>query len=140
MLDKKLVIFAEDDNEDWMLIDETLQLCSENCVFERVHNGVELLNRLRDTSLNLPDVIMMDLKMPKKDGVETLTDIRQDDNLKHIPVIIMTTSKTESDIMRSYITGANSYVVKPVTFDAMRSVLLDIHHYWANVVTTPSNA
>ena len=141
MLDKRpLVIFAEDDNDDWMLIDDTIQQCSSKCQIERVTDGVDLLKRLRDTSARLPDVVLMDLKMPKKDGIETLAEIRQDLKLKHIPVIMMTTSNTESDIVKSYTTGANSYVVKPVTFDAMRDVLVNLHHYWANVVVTPSNA
>lgn len=137
---KPLVIFAEDDNEDWMLIDDTLQQCNDKCQIERVRDGVELLKRLRDPSFKLPDVILMDLKMPKKDGIEALGDIRKDLKLRHIPVIIMTTSSTESDIVRSYTEGANSYVVKPVTFEAMKIILLKLHDYWTNVVTLPQNA
>ena len=137
---KPLVIFAEDDNEDWMLIEDTLQQCSGSCTVERVRDGVDLMIRLLDPAQQKPDVILMDLKMPKKDGIEALGDIKRNPQLKHIPVIIMTTSKTESDIMRSYMTGANSYVVKPVTFDAMKTVLMDIHHYWGSVVKLPQHA
>jgi len=139
MSDKPLVIFAEDDNEDWMLIDDTLQQCSDKCQIERVYDGVELLERLHNPAFKSPDVILMDLKMPKKDGIEALEDIRQDKSLKHIPVIMMTTSNTESDIVRSYTKGANSYIVKPVTFEAMKTVLLGLHEYWTNVVTLPQN-
>ena len=140
MLNNPLVIFAEDDNEDWMLIDDTIQQCEEKCRIERVTNGVELLARLRDLSAGLPDVILMDLKMPKKDGIEALAEIRQDVALKHIPVIMMTTSNTESDVIKSYTTGANSYIVKPVTFEAMKIVLVGLHYYWSNIATLPQNA
>lgn len=132
-----LVIFAEDDNEDWILVEETLQECASFCCAERVRDGLELMERLRDAEKKTPDVILMDLKMPRKDGIEALAEIRSDKSLRHIPVIIMTTSKTESDVVQSYTTGANSYVVKPVTFEAMHKVLKDLHYYWGTVVKLP---
>jgi CheY-like chemotaxis protein len=130
-----LVIFAEDDDEDWMLIEDALVDCEAPLQVERVRDGVALLTRLKQGPD--PSLIMLDLRMPKKDGSEVLREIRQDTQLQHLPVIVMTTSKLDSDIFRSYCEGANSYVVKPVTFDLMAKALRELHHYWTKVVQLP---
>ena len=131
-----LVIFAEDDHEDWVLIEDTLSECGGLCKFERVENGLELVERLKDKN-NLPTLIMLDLRMPKMDGQEALSIIKKDNTLKHIPIVVMTTSNTDEDILGAYTKGANSFVVKPVTFDSMKEVLGKIHSYWAGVATLP---
>lgn len=131
-----LVLFAEDDNEDWMLVEDAFETCSTPHI-ERVRDGEELLERLRDEEKPLPHIIMLDLKMPRMDGPEVLEVIRNDPRFKHIPVIIMTTSKLESDIVRSYTAGASSYVVKPITFEAMKRAMSDLHYYWTQVVEVP---
>ena len=130
-----LILFAEDDDEDWLLIEEALIDCGVVLQAERVHDGIELLARLRRGPD--PALIMLDLRMPKKDGSEVLREIRQDEHLRFLPVVIMTTSKLDLDIFRSYCDGANSYVVKPVTFDLMAKALQELHHYWTNVVQLP---
>ncbi len=131
-----LILFAEDDNEDWMLIQAAFKDCAIPHI-ERVRDGEELLERLSDPEKTLPHIIMLDLKMPRMDGPEVLVEIRDDERFKHIPVIMMTTSELESDIVRSYTAGASSYVVKPVTFDAMRQVMKDLHYYWTHVSVVP---
>ena len=135
-----LLLFAEDDHEDWMLIEDTLQQCVCPCEVQRVQNGEELLERLQDETKSLPAVIMLDLKMPKMDGSQALLAIRADPRLSHLPVVMMTSSKTESDIFRAYRQGANSYIVKPMTFEAMRVVLDKLHHYWFHMVELPKAA
>ncbi|MEI6297546.1 MAG: response regulator [bacterium] len=132
------VIFAEDDNEDWLLISDVLdEECSTKLKYERVVDGEALLDRLRDGSKILPHLIMMDLKMPKMDGAEALKAIRADPSLRHIPVIILTTSSLEADIFKAFHGGANSYLVKPVKFPDMASVLKEVHHYWTSVSVLP---
>lgn len=133
-----LVIFAEDDDLDWLLVEETLDQCHGVYEIERVKNGEELLDRLENTSKRRPSLIMLDLRMPRIDGIEALESIKNNAKLRHIPVIMMTTSKLESDIMSAYAKGANSYVVKPVKFEDMNKALKDLHHYWTKVVTLPS--
>jgi|SaaInlV_120m_DNA_4_1040238.scaffolds.fasta_scaffold00923_26 CheY-like chemotaxis protein len=132
-----LMLFAEDDHEDWILIRDTLQDCTDQVVFERVEDGVQLLARLRDEKLPLPNLIMLDLQMPKMDGGEALRQIRGDKRLRHIPVVIMTTSKLEVDVFKAYYDGANSYLIKPVTFEAMGDALVKLHDYWVHLVQLP---
>jgi CheY-like chemotaxis protein len=133
-----LVLFAEDDDEDWLLISEVLEdECKSEIRHERVKDGVSLLDRLHNPAQPLPHLIMLDIRMPRKDGVETLREIRQDPVLRHIPVVIMTTSKGEMDVMRAYTSGANAYVVKPVSFPDMAIILKSLHHYWTEILRVP---
>jgi CheY-like chemotaxis protein len=130
-----LVLFAEDDDEDWLLIEEALQDCEAPLQVERVRDGVALMERLRRGPD--PALVMLDLRMPKKDGTEVLREIRQDADLRFLPVVIMTTSGRDLDIFQAYFEGANSYVVKPVTFDLMAKALRELHKYWTEVVQLP---
>lgn len=128
-----LFLFAEDDDEDWMLIQDTFEHCHPEQRIERVRDGVALLERLNDPDLEMPGLILLDLKMPLLNGHETLERIRAAPSLRHIPVVIMTSSRSESDIWRAYYAGANSYIVKPVeeaTFHKMKT-------YWTDVVSLP---
>ena len=85
-----------------------------------------------------PGLILLDLNMPKKDGREALKEIKEDPNLRCIPVVVLTTSKSEEDIVRSYEVGANSFITKPVTFDALVDVLRILRKYWLEIVELPS--
>ena len=139
MAKRPFVIFAEDDHEDWNLIQDALDECHPNDTptWERCVDGVALLDRLRDGTRPIPDLIMLDLRMPRMDGAEALDAIRSDTALKHIPVVVLTTSKSEADIFMSYHKGANSYVVKPVSYDAIKETLHAVKHYWTTVVRVP---
>jgi len=133
-----LVLFAEDDDEDWILISDVLEEeCKARLRYERVKDGIELLARLTDSERPLPHLIMLDLKMPKKDGAEALKDIRNNPGLKHLPVIVLTTSNLETDIFKAYHGGANSYMVKPVRFPDMAKALKDVHRYWTKIAVLP---
>lgn len=137
MAHNPLVLFAEDDDEDWLLVEDALADSQLPAEVERVKDGQTLLARLRDLKLREPDLIMLDLKMPRMDGGTALREIRKDHALRHMPVVVMTTSQLEADIFNSYYEGANTYVVKPVTFDAMSKVLQDLHYYWIRVARLP---
>ncbi len=129
-----LLLFAEDDDEDWMLIKDTFDSCASPSRLERVKDGVELLARLRSRTEELPILILLDLKMPLKNGHEALAEIRADEELRHIPVVIMTASRSEADIFQSYYNGANSYIAKPVE----ESHLKTMRRYWTDVVQLPA--
>lgn len=128
-----LFLFAEDDDEDWILIQDTFEGSEFKPRVERVRDGVALMARLRAAGAELPDLILLDLKMPLKDGHEALAEIRADNALRHIPVVIMTASRSESDILRSYSQGANSYIAKPVAQGQFKTMST----YWSEVVHLP---
>ena len=85
-----------------------------------------------------PDIILLDLNLPQKDGREVLEEIKTDENLKRIPVVVLTTSKAEEDIIKSYDLHANSYITKPVDFDQFIRVVRSIEDFWLEVVRLPS--
>jgi two-component system response regulator len=110
----------------------------------RVKNGEELIHYLRGTApFNdrekhpQPALILLDLNMPKMDGREALNIIKKDENLKSIPTVILTTSKSDEDILKSYALGTNSYVRKPVTFSSLVDIMKSIGAYWLEVVELP---
>lgn len=84
-----------------------------------------------------PDIILLDLNLPKKDGREVLEEIKRDDDLKNIPVVVLTTSKAEEDVLRSYNLHANAYITKPVDFDQFIKVIKSIEDFWLEVVMLP---
>jgi len=129
-----ILLFAEDDDEDWMLIEEALETCDQDS-YERVKNGEELLSRLLEG--NTPHMIILDIRMPRMDGFAALEEIRKDPFLRHLPVMVMTTSKSDIDIARSYACGANGYLVKPTTFPLMKEMLGQARRYWAELVELP---
>ncbi len=142
----KPVIFlmADDDPDDRLLIKEAFQesLITNSIYF--VEDGVELMDYLRrqdkyshpDDS-PMPDLILLDLNMPRKDGREALAEIKSDSHLRYIPVVVLTTSKAEEDIMRSYDIGAAGYITKPVTFDGLVEAIKGLKRYWVQIVRLP---
>ena len=106
-----------------------------------VTDGVEAMAFLRRTGKYLhaprPDLILLDLNLPRKDGREVLAEIKNDEELKRIPVVILTTSKAEQDISRTYNLHANSYIAKPVDLDRFLTVVKEINDFWFSVVTLP---
>lgn len=106
-----------------------------------VEDGVKALAFLRKeapyTDAVRPDLILLDLNLPRKDGREVLAEIKEDENLKVIPVIVLTTSRTEEDILRSYRLHANCYITKPVDFDSFTDAIATLEKFWFAVVTLP---
>ncbi len=142
----KPVIFlmADDDPDDRLLVEEAFKesLISNSIYF--VEDGVELMDYLRKQDkyahpgiAPTPDLILLDLNMPRKDGREALAEIKSDPNLRYIPVVVLTTSKAEEDIMRSYDIGAASYITKPVTFDGLVESIRGLGQYWVQIVRLP---
>jgi CheY-like chemotaxis protein len=142
----KPVVFlmADDDADDRLLIKEAFQesLITNSIYF--VEDGVELMDYLhkKDKFANpavapTPDLILLDLNMPRKDGREALAEIKRDPHLRYIPVVVLTTSKAEEDIMRSYDIGAASYITKPVTFDGLVESIRGLGQYWVQIVRLP---
>ncbi|HTC20629.1 MAG TPA: response regulator [bacterium] len=138
------ILMAEDDPDDQLITRKALE---ENRVANPlvvVSNGEELLDYLyhrgkfaTPASSPKPCFILLDLNMPRMDGRETLKIIKQDSDLKKIPVVILTTSKAEEDILKSYSTGANSYITKPVTFEGLVNVIRSMKSYWLEIVDLP---
>jgi CheY-like chemotaxis protein len=137
-------LIAEDDPDDRFLIKEAFQesLLTNSLYF--VQDGVELLDYLRRQGrfanpIEAPpaDLILLDLNMPRKDGREALAEIKSDPHLRYIPVVVLTTSKAEEDIMRSYDIGAASYITKPVTFDGLVEAIKQLKQYWVQIVRLP---
>lgn len=138
------ILMADDDEDDYMLAREALaesRLANELRV---VRNGEELMDYLyqrgeyaEPKSAPRPGLILLDLNMPKKDGREALQEIKADLRLRHIPIVVLTTSKAEEDIYRSYDLGANSFITKPVTFASLVEVMRIIGKYWFEIVELP---
>src|SRR5690606_16488941 len=109
----------------------------------RVEDGEELIDYLKqrgkykDVATPRPGMILLDLNMPRKDGRETLKEIKADPDLKDIPVVIFTTSKAEEDVFRSYQLGSNSFITKPVTFEKLVRVIGALGTYWFKIVKLP---
>ena len=138
------VLLVEDDPGDVELTQESL-LDSELKINQTVVNdGVEAFDYLRKQNgyakATRPDLILLDLNMPRKDGREVLAELKMDDNLKTIPVVVLTTSEADQDILKSYGLGCNSYVTKPVGLEQFSRVIQTIESFWFTVVRLPPNA
>lgn len=138
------ILIADDDAEDRMLIMDALNESRLKNKVQHVENGEELLQYLQNSGVYAdkikyptPGIILLDLNMPKKDGREALKEIKADKNLKCIPIIILTTSKAEEDILKTYNLGVNSFITKPVTFTAMVEVMNTLKKYWFEIVELP---
>ena len=110
-----------------------------------VHDGAETLDYLfyrgiyENREKVAPTFVLLDIKMPKKDGIEVLKEIRQSEEYKNLPVVMLTSSQMESDVMKSYELGANSFVVKPIDFSEFVKAIKGIGYFWAILNTSPCN-
>ena len=139
-----IILVADDDEDDRFLMEEALEENELGDVYF-VEDGEELMDYLhhRDKysdpdSSPRPSLIVLDLNMPKKDGREALKEIKDDQELKKIPVVVLTTSKAEEDIFRTYDLGVNSFIVKPVTFESMVAIMKMLGLYWFGLVELPT--
>ena len=120
------IFLADDDLDDCYVFQEVLNDLNSTCDLTIANDGQELLRLLKDGRLHLPDLIFLDLNMPIVNGYECLVEIRQKELLKHIPVIILSTSSNEKEINKLYDGGADYYVCKPPSFSSLRSMLKKI--------------
>jgi CheY-like chemotaxis protein len=135
------VLLVEDDPGDVMMTQEAFQEHQVNNRLRVVSDGDEALSYLRRegqyAEAARPDLILLDLNLPRRDGREVLAEIKTDDTLRPIPVIVLTTSQADEDIVRSYQLHANAYVTKPVDFDRFISVVRQIDDFFVGVVKLP---
>ena len=136
------ILVAEDDADDRYLLQTAFSEKGVKEPVKFVNDGVELMAYLDKVhsetptpETSFPCFIMLDLNMPKKDGKEVLKIIKEHPTYKRIPVIVFTTTKNDNEIKRCYELGANTYVVKPVSFDVLMTVLEGIRSYWFNIAT-----
>jgi len=138
------ILMAEDDPDDRLLAKKALEENKVGNPFITVNDGEQLMDYLKGRGkfqgkdAPTPCFILLDLNMPKIDGREALRLIKGDESLRKIPVVILTTSKAEEDILKSYESGANSYITKPVTFDGLVKVIQSLKDYWLEIVVLPS--
>ncbi len=139
-----VILMADDDADDRLLAKDALSECRLAHDLRFVENGEELFDYLRRrgkytsrADAPSPGLILLDLNMPKKDGREVLREIKADPELRKIPVVVLTTSKADTDIGRIYELGANSFISKPVSFDSLVEVMKTLGRYWFEIVELP---
>jgi CheY-like chemotaxis protein len=139
-----MILMAEDDPDDRLLSREALQESHLANELRFVVDGEDLMNYLHrrgeyaaPKAAPMPGIILLDLNMPRKDGREALEEIKADPRLRRIPVVVLTTSKADEDILRSYDLGVSGYVTKPVTLEGLVNVLKTIGKYWFEIVELP---
>ncbi len=140
-----VIVMADDDPEDVMLAQDALAESRLANALNVVADGEQLLDYLHQRgkynaeNAPRPGLILLDLNMPRLDGREALARIKSDPDLRRIPVVVLTTSKAEEDVFRSYDLGANSYITKPVTFDSLVNVVRSLAEYWFGIVMLPTD-
>lgn len=137
------ILLVEDNPADVRLTQEALKEGKVRNNLFVARDGVEALEFLRrqgpHAQASKPDLILLDLNLPRKDGREVLADIKNDDNLRTIPVVVLTTSSAEADILKSYNLHANCYITKPVDLEQFVQVIKSIDDFWLTVVRLPSD-
>jgi CheY-like chemotaxis protein len=140
------ILMADDDADDRRLTQEALEEGRLINEVKFVDDGEQLMDYLHRQGRFAPPVeaprpglILLDLNMPRKDGRTVLKEIKSDPDLRQIPVVVLTTSKADEDVYKSYDLGVNSYIVKPVTFEALVDILQTLEKYWFEIVELPPN-
>jgi CheY-like chemotaxis protein len=128
------ILLVEDNPADVRLTVEALKEARVRNRLRVARDGVEAMAMLRSDSAPRPDLILLDLNLPRKDGREVLQEIKQDETLRHIPVVILTTSQAEQDILQCYRLRANAFVTKPVEIDQFFQVVRSMEQFWLEVV------
>lgn len=138
------ILLVEDNPGDADLAREALEDSKMNNHLDVVDDGVKAMAYLRReppyAEAPRPDLILLDLNLPKKDGREVLAEIKSDDNLKRIPVVILTTSRAEEDVLKTYNLHANCYITKPIDLNQFMHVVRSIEEFWLSIVILPPEA
>ena len=139
------ILMADDDPDDQMLTKDAFEECRLSNDLRFVNDGEKLMDYLcrrgdfeNPEESPRPGLILLDLNMPRKDGREALGEIKSDPDLRRIPVVVLTTSKAEEDILKSYDLGVNSFIVKPVSFEKLVEVVKALGKYWIQIVELPT--
>ena len=135
------ILLVEDNPGDIRLIQEALNESDKDCVLSVVKDGVEAVSFMRQggryAEAMRPDIILLDLNLPKKDGREVLGEIKGDPDLRRIPVVVFTGSESEEDVCRAYDMYANCYVVKPAGLDGFIKLVNDVEDFWLTIASLP---
>jgi len=139
------ILMADDDHEDCQLVQDAMKEAHFDCDLRFVRDGEELCEYLyrrgryaESQDVPRPDLILLDLKMPRKGGRETIGELKSDPKLMQIPIVALTTSMAEDDIVGSYAMGVNSYIAKPATFRELVAAMETLKRYWFELVKLPS--
>lgn len=147
---RRTIVMADDDADDCALLRDAFGAAQVDSRFECVSDGRKLLDYLRDAvaakvagvaAQNLngePAIVVLDLNMPSMNGREALAAIRADPSLRHLPVVVFSTSRQDSDILGSYQAGANSYIIKPTSFTELTRIARELGAYWLGTVSLPT--
>lgn len=140
------ILIADDDKEDCEMIRDAFQESRLLNNLHFVHDGEELMSYLKRqgkyedySKYPMPGLILLDLNMPKKDGRECIQEIKNNCDLRQIPIVVLTTSQAEEDVIRSYNLGVNSLITKPVEFSSLVQIMKELGHYWFEIVKLPLN-
>lgn len=134
------ILLVEDDEEDIQITTELLKEQKIRNAMDVARDGIEAMDYLvsrKDKPKELPDLILLDLNMPRKNGLEFLQDMKEHVEFRKIPVIILTSSQSEQDIEKSYIEGASCFVTKPVGIDEFQKIVDAINNFWFSIVKYP---
>ncbi|RDV13546.1 response regulator [Pontibacter diazotrophicus] len=141
---KSIILLADDDAEDRMLVTEALEEANAGCTIKFVEDGEELMDYLlhrgkfsQKEEFPAPNIILLDLNMPRKDGREALIEIKSHEHLRCIPVVVLTTSKAEEDILKTYSLGVSSFITKPASFTSLVDTMATLCKYWFGTVKLP---
>jgi len=141
-----VILLAEDDDDDYTLTRDAFKESRLLNEVRRVKDGEELMQYLQrqggyadPKNSPPPGLILLDLNMPRKDGRECLKEIKNSPELRHLPVVVLTTSQAEEDVFKSYQLGVNSYIRKPVAFQALVEATVTLGRYWFEIVELPGN-
>lgn len=139
-----MILMADDDEDDRLMVKEAWEDSRLANGLRFVEDGLELMDYLysrgkyaNEGSAPSPGIILLDLNMPKKNGFEALQEIKADPDLRRIPIIVLTTSKEEEDIFRSYDLGVSGFITKPVSLEGLAEVLKSLKNYWFEIVELP---
>ena len=136
-----IILLVEDNPADIRLVEEAFKESEINTELNVVNDGIEAMEFLKHgenyKNVPIPDLILLDLNLPRKDGREVLKEVKDDTDLKHIPVVILTTSSSEEDVCETYALHANSYIVKPANVGLFIETMKNLEDYWFNMLKLP---
>ncbi len=137
------LLFAEDDPDDRVLTEDAIAASRIRTELHFVEDGEQLMDYLRRRGpyrdAPVPTLVLLDLNMPRKDGREALAEIKSDKELRKIPVVVLTTSSAREDVVACYDSGANSYVIKPMSFEGLVEVMRQLARYWLETAKLPAD-
>jgi CheY-like chemotaxis protein len=137
-LSSYLILIVDDSEDDRQFVRDALHGIAPGLRLAEAHDGVEALAYIRNPANAMPDLVLLDLKMPRKDGLETLADIRDDLTLRHLPVVAVFTTATDPEfVRRAYAAGANAYIGKPSSMEGLRHIMDGVIRHWFEIATLP---